>query len=45
MVPAGLDDHINLLQQCWAQAPTDRPTFDQVVIKLQEMESTRQALP
>jgi hypothetical protein len=37
-MPAGLDAYIGLLQQCWAQAPGDRPTFHQVVNALEAME-------
>jgi hypothetical protein len=35
---AGLDAYISLLQRCWAQALTDRPTFHQVVHELGLME-------
>ena len=28
---AGLDEYVALMQQCWAQDPGDRPTFQQIV--------------
>lgn len=31
---SGLDEYIGLLKRCWAQAPEDRPSFDEIVPEL-----------
>ena len=31
---AGLPDYIALMQRCWAQAPADRPGFQEIVVQL-----------
>ncbi len=30
----GLDDYVALMQRCWAQAPADRPGFQEIVVQL-----------
>ncbi|KAI7836883.1 hypothetical protein COHA_009215 [Chlorella ohadii] len=34
---AGLDGYLQLMRDCWAQQPEDRPGFDQVVSRLREL--------
>ena len=31
---AGLDGYVALMQHCWAQAPEDRPSFQDIVVAL-----------
>ncbi|GAB4822160.1 hypothetical protein N2152v2_009206 [Parachlorella kessleri] len=33
----GLGDYIDLMHKCWAQAPEDRPTFDEVLAELRDL--------
>lgn len=30
----GLDVYVALLRSCWAQQPTERPTFEEVILEL-----------
>ena len=39
---AGLPRYLELMRRCWAQNPLDRPTFQQVVAELREIEPTIQ---
>ncbi|PRW57024.1 Serine threonine- kinase CTR1 [Chlorella sorokiniana] len=34
---AGLDAYVQLMRNCWAQQPGERPTFDEVVSRLQAL--------
>jgi serine/threonine protein kinase len=34
---AGLDAFVELMQECWAQAPENRPTFQQIVPRLSSL--------
>jgi hypothetical protein len=34
---AGLDAYVQLMRDCWAQRPTDRPSFDEVVGRLRRL--------
>ncbi|PRW05806.1 Serine threonine- kinase CTR1 [Chlorella sorokiniana] len=34
---AGLDDYVQLMRECWAQSPEDRPSFDDAVARLRRL--------
>ena len=36
----GMGTYVELMQQCWAQQPAERPSFAEITARLRELEAT-----